>query len=64
MPDNEYDVFDIMTGKFVGSETMDHFTEDLQVAQAEFEIVKAILEHHLHPDKKESVDYHRYSILL
>ena len=56
MPEKDYDVFDIMTGKFVGHDSMDHFTEDLQIAQAEFEIVKAILEHHLHPDKTESGD--------
>ena len=56
MPEKDYDVFDIMTGKFVGHDSMDHFTEDLQIAQAEFEIVKAILEHHLDPDEKESGD--------
>ena len=52
----DYDVFDMMTGKFSGSETLDDFVEDLQIAQAEFEIVKAILEHHLQSSKKESVD--------
>ena len=53
----DYDVFDMMTGKFSGSETLDDFVEDLQIAQAEFEIVKAILEHHLEkPSKKESGD--------
>ena len=53
---DEYDVFDIMSGRFVGSDTMDNFEEDLQIAHAEYEIVKAILEHHLHPVKTESVD--------
>ena len=53
----EYDVFDIMTGKFTDSDTLDNFVEDLQIAQAEYEIVKAILEHHLEkPSKKESGD--------
>ena len=52
----DYDVFDILAGKFVGQDTIEHFTEDIQIVQAEFEIVKAILEHHLHPDKTESVD--------
>ena len=52
----DYDVFDMMTGKFSGSETLDDFVEDLQTAQAEYEIVKAILEHHLGSNKKESVD--------
>ena len=52
----EYDVFDIMTGKFTDSDTLDNFVEDLQIAQAEYEIVKAILEHHLQSSKKESVD--------
>ena len=56
MPEKDYDVFDIMTGKFVGHDTMEHFTEDLEIAQAEFEIVKAILEHHLQPVKGESGD--------
>ena len=39
----DYDVFDLMSGKFVGSDTMEHFVEDIQVAHAEYEIVKAIL---------------------
>jgi len=51
-----YDVFDIMTGRFAETDSMDNFVEDLQIAQAEYEIVKAILEHHLHPNKTESVD--------
>ena len=56
MAKKEYDTFDIMTGKFVGESPLDNFIEDMQVAQAEFEIVKAILEHHFNPVKTESVD--------
>ena len=56
MAKKEYDVFDVLTGKFIGHDTIDHFTEDLQTAKAEYEIVKAILEHHLHPVKGESGD--------
>ena len=52
----DYDVFDIVSGKFVGRETMDRFKDDLQICQAEFDIVKAILEHHLHSNEKESGD--------
>ena len=52
----DYDVFDIVSGKFVGRETMDRFTHDLQICEAEFDIVKAILEHHLHSDERESGD--------
>ena len=48
----EFDVFDIMTGKFSASDTLDDFVEDLQIATAEYEIVKAILEHHLNEGKK------------
>ena len=56
MPKVEYDVFDILTGKYVGLDTLDDFVQDLQIAKAEYDIVKAILEHHLNQDKKESVD--------
>ena len=52
----DYDVFDIVSGKFVGRETMDRFKDDLQICQAEYDIVKAILEHHLHSDERESGD--------
>ena len=52
----DYDVFDIVSGKFVGRETMDRFVDDLQICQAEYDIVKAILEHHLHSEKRESGD--------
>tara|TARA_Y100001963_G_scaffold5713_1_gene7435 strand:- start:115 stop:285 length:171 start_codon:yes stop_codon:yes gene_type:complete len=56
MSKKDYDVFDMMTGKFDGSNTVNDFVEDLQIAKAEYEIVKAILEHHLHPTKLESGD--------
>tara|TARA_B100001123_G_C14401187_1_gene666831 strand:+ start:13 stop:186 length:174 start_codon:yes stop_codon:yes gene_type:complete len=57
MPKVDYDVFDIMTGKFSKKDVLDNFVEDLQIAQAEYKIVKAILEHHLEkPSKKESGD--------
>ncbi len=52
----DYDVFDILSGKFSGTDTLDDFVEDLQIAQAEYAIVKAILEHHLNPVKTESGD--------
>ena len=52
----DYDVFDILSGKFLGTDTLDNFVEDLQIAQAEYDIVKAILEHHLNPKKKEKGD--------
>ena len=56
MEDMDYDVFDILSGKFSGTDTLDDFVEDLQIAQAEYAIVKAILEHHLNPVKTESGD--------
>ena len=52
----DYDVFDILSGKFSGTDTLENFVEDIQIAQAEYDIVKAILEHHLDPSKSESVD--------
>ena len=55
MSKKEYDIFDMVTGKF-GSETVNDFVEDMQIVQAEYEIVKAILEHHLQPVKGESGD--------
>ena len=56
MEEMDYDAFDILSGKFSRTEAHDNFVEDLQIAQAEYAIVKAILEHHLNPPKKESGD--------
>ena len=52
----DYDAFDILSGKFSRTEAHDNFVEDLQIAQAEYAIVKAILEHHLNQGKRESGD--------
>lgn len=56
MAKKEYDVFDMMTGKFGGEHGLEDFVADFQTARAEYEIVKAILEHHLQPVKGESGD--------
>tara|TARA_R110002073_G_scaffold284073_1_gene448353 strand:- start:323 stop:493 length:171 start_codon:yes stop_codon:yes gene_type:complete len=56
MAKKEYDVFDMMTGKFGEEHGLEDFILDFQTARAEYEIVKAILEHHLQPVKGESGD--------